>query len=304
MALIFDVKKFAVHDGPGIRTSFFLMGCPLRCKWCQNPEGLEAVNFISYKPFKCTACGACRDVCAHIGDDFLIDKEKCTNCGRCISACVFGARACAAKEYTPREVLAEALKDRIFFQNSNGGVTFSGGECMSSADFLAETLPLLKDHAIHTVIDTCGYADFSEFEKIMDFTDLFLYDIKKMDDLLHQEYTGVSNLLILENARRLVDHGKKIVIRIPLIPGYTDSRSDLMAIGDFILNDLGNQIVRAELLPFNKLAATKYENNTIYRNWNTENYPLAESEPQSGEYVAELTDLLHSRGINVFAEVL
>ena len=234
----------------------------------------------------------------------MVDLESCTNCGKCVAACLPGARHFTAKLYDADMVLKEVIREKRFFDASGGGVTFSGGECMTHPDFLFETLSKLKSEKIYTAIDTCGYAPWRSFEKILPFADMFLYDIKLMDSARHKQYTGVSNELILSNLQQLCAQGKECIIRIPLIPGYTDQHEDIKRTGEFILNVLHNKIVRVDLLPYNKLAETKYGNGTIYRDGGFGDYPLKDIEPQSNDYVAGLRDLLSGMGIEVFAELL
>lgn len=303
-AFIFDIKKFAVHDGPGIRTTFFLMGCPLRCKWCQNPESFESAQQLCLMRLKCIGCGECQKVCEKIGDDFLLSQADCTLCGKCISACKTGARHFLAKSLTPQEVVAIAEKDAPFFLSSGGGVTFSGGECLLHADFVAECARLLKEKGIETIIDTCGAVPFSEFEKVLPYTSCFLYDIKKLDTKAHQKLTGRGNEQILENLIELCKRHASVIIRVPLIPGYTDKKEDIAALADFILNKLDQNIVRVELLPYNKLAESKYENSTAYRDWPAPSYPLGSLTPQTNEEVSALAEILKKAGIPVFAEKL
>lgn len=301
---VFDVKHYAVHDGPGIRTTFFLMGCPLKCLWCQNPESQKDETIITLTRMKCIGCGKCIDVCGKLGEDLQLPRSACKLCGKCVETCYSGARAFGSKFFTPEDVLKKILPEKIFFDSSKGGVTFSGGECMLHIDFLIETVKLLRENGIRTAIDTCGAVPTSSFERMLPLADLYLYDIKKMDPILHKEYTGADNRLILENLRYLSENNADIIIRIPLIPGYTDSKDDIDSIGNFIRNDLDNRIIRCELLPYNKLAASKYGNKTIWSDYTLGEYSLREMEPQTKEYINELAQILKSYDINVFSESL
>ncbi|HHW32289.1 MAG TPA: glycyl-radical enzyme activating protein [Clostridiaceae bacterium] len=302
--LIFDIKKFAVHDGPGIRTTFFTMGCPLRCLWCQNPESFSPNQSLVLNRMKCIGCGACASVCDKIGPDLMLLKSECTLCGKCVSVCKSGARSFIARPYTPEMVVNEAMKDKIFYDQSGGGVTFSGGECMLHANFLKKTLKMFKDLGIHTTIDTCGYVPWENFEKVLPYTDLFLYDVKVMDPVRHKEYTGVDNSLILANLKKIIDLGASVIIRVPLIPGYTDNPDDMEALGNFIIGTLENKIIRVELLPYNKLAESKYENKTAYRDGGVGTYKLSDLSPQTEEYVESLKNILVKKDVTVFAEKL
>ncbi|MCQ2400982.1 MAG: glycyl-radical enzyme activating protein [Lachnospiraceae bacterium] len=301
---IFDVKHYAVHDGPGIRTTFFLMGCPLRCLWCQNPESQKDETVITFTQMKCIGCGKCVEVCGKLDRNLQLLKASCEMCGKCVKTCFAQARQFGSTYYTPEDVLKIVKDERIFFDSSKGGVTFSGGECMLHIDFLTETVRLLKENGIRSAIDTCGAVPKSSFERILPYADLYLYDIKKIDPALHKEYTGMDNTLILENLKFLTQNDANIIIRIPLIPGYTDSKEDIDAIGRFVRDDLNNKIIRCELLPYNKLAASKYGNKTIWSDYTLGDYPLPEMEPQSKEYISELAEILKSYGIEVFSESL
>lgn len=226
--LIFDIKRFALHDGPGIRTTVFLKGCPLRCWWCQNPESIrEFPETLQIKSITSSYNKFC-------------DEDV-----------TFGS------EYSAAELLVELFKDRIFYEESNGGVTFSGGEPLIQHKFLREILSECKNVGLNTAVDTSGYASFNIIESIYDDTDLFLYDIKIIDDELHRKFTDVSNELILNNLKRITSLGNKVHIRIPLIPEITDTEKNLSDIINFI-KSLKN-IRQIDLLPYNKIAESKYK---------------------------------------------
>lgn len=249
-ATIFDIQRNSFVDGPGIRTTVFLKGCNLRCKWCHNPESqLPERQMMIYKD-KCTGCGKCREVCPTGG-------ENCVFCGKCELYCPSDARKICGKEYTSDEVLSEVIKDLTFYRNSGGGVTFSGGECMLQIDFLAEILKKCKANDIHTAVDTAGNVPWEYFEKILPYTDLFLYDVKCFSDELHIEGTGVSNKRIKENLKKLsAEFNGDIIIRIPLIPGYNDDISELQKTADFLS---GISAVKTELLPYHAMGEHKYD---------------------------------------------
>lgn len=303
-ANIFDIKRYAVHDGPGIRTTFFLKGCPLRCLWCQNPESMCPEQEIAITPIKCIGCGECRKACGKLDASCRLYKKDCTLCGNCVRACKTGARHFAANVMTPQEVVAAAVSDKLFYDLSSGGVTFSGGECLTHPAFMEETLRLCKEAGLHTTVDTCGFVPFETFERVLPFTDLFLYDIKITDPAKHKEYTGQSNALILSNLKALVERNANVIIRVPLIPGYTDRPEDISATGDFIVNELKNQIQRVELLQYNRLAASKYETPSVYIDGGIGAYPLPDLEPQSKDYIHKLKQILTEKGISVFCETL
>lgn len=237
---IFDIQRFSTHDGPGIRTTVFMKGCPLRCKWCHNPEGLTPSKTLQYFAQKCIGCRRCGD------KDKLTDAEKCP--ADALKVC--------GREVDVDTVVEEVLKDRIFYAN-DGGVTFSGGECLMQADFVAEALSRIKALGVNTAIDTSGYARWSDIEKTCAFCDLYLYDIKCITPSVHKEFTGVDNALILENAKRLSDSEKDIWIRVPVIPDFNNSVSEMTAIADFV--STLSSVKQVTLMPYHVLGAGKYE---------------------------------------------
>lgn len=246
-AIIFDIQRNSFVDGPGIRTTVFFKGCNLRCKWCHNPESQSFEKQMMFYKDKCTGCGKCREVCPN-------HLEKCDFCGKCELYCPTDARKICGREYTIEEVFAEIIKDKSFYDNSGGGVTFSGGECMLQPDFLYEILKKCKNAGIHTAVDTAGNVPWESFEKILPFTDLFLYDIKALSPELHKIGTGVSNELILENLKKLSGRAD-IIIRIPVIGGYNDNETELKQIAEY-LKEI--KIVKAEPLPYHAMGKHKY----------------------------------------------
>lgn len=303
-ARIFDVKHYAVHDGPGIRTTFFLMGCPLRCLWCQNPESQKDETVITFTPMKCIGCGQCAAVCGKLDERLQLSRKGCTTCGQCVRVCHAGARAFGSNFRTPEQIVEQVLPEKLFFDVSGGGVTFSGGECLSHKDFMVQTLHLLKEQGIHTTVDTCGAVPAENMLAVLPDTDLFLYDLKQMDPELHRAYTGLDNRQILSNLELLCDRGANIIIRIPLIPGYTDREENLHATGAYIRDTLRHRILRCELLPYNKLAGSKYGNKTIWNDYTLGEYPLPDLEPQSKEQMRHLAGILEQYGVKVYAESL
>ena len=246
-AMIFDIQRNSFVDGPGIRTTVFFKGCNLRCKWCHNPESQSFEKQMMFYKDKCTGCGKCREVCPN-------HLKKCDFCGKCELYCPADARKVCGREYTPAEVFAEVIKDKAFYDNSGGGVTFSGGECMLQLDFLCEILKKCKAAGIHTAVDTAGNVPWKSFEKILPFTDLFLYDIKAFGAELHRKGTGVSNELILENLKNLSGRAD-IIVRIPVIGGYNDNDEEIRRIADFLKQI---KIIKAELLPYHAMGEHKY----------------------------------------------
>ena len=236
---IFDIQRFSTHDGPGIRTTVFMKGCPLRCKWCHNPEGLTPSLKLQYFAEKCIGCGRCGE------RSKLADAE----------ACPADALKVCGREIDVDTLIGEVLKDRAFYQK-DGGVTFSGGECLMQADFVAEALSRIKTFGIHTAVDTSGYANWCEMEKTLPFCDLYLYDIKCVTPDLHQQYTGADNTRILQNAKRLSEEGKDIWIRVPVIPDFNNNRTEMSEIARFAASLLS--VRQVTLMPYHSLGASKY----------------------------------------------
>ena len=248
-AIFFDIQRNSFVDGPGIRTTVFFKGCNLKCAWCHNPESQSAKPQMMFYKDKCTGCGKCKSVCPY-------HLEQCELCGKCTLYCPVDARKVCGKEHTVDEVLKEVLKDQAFYETSGGGVTFSGGECMLQIDFLVEILKKCKENGIHTAVDTAGHIPFESFEKILPYTDLFLYDIKIFDSQKHKQYVGVSNELILENLKKLFERKAKLWIRIPIIPDVNDSIEEIQKIKDF-LKTIGTA-EKIELLPYHAMGENKY----------------------------------------------
>ncbi len=246
--MIFDIVRNSFVDGPGIRTTVFFKGCNLNCAWCHNPESQSFERQLMFYKNKCTGCGKCKEVCPY-------NMEKCDFCGKCELYCPNNARKICGMEMTVEEVLSEVLKDKAFYDISGGGVTFSGGECMLQIDFLCETLKKCKENGIHTAVDTAGHIPFEYFERVLPYTDLFLYDVKLFDSEKHKKYTGVENSLIMENLKKLSDEGKEIIVRIPVIGGVNDNAEEIQKIADFLrpLN-----ISKTELLPYHAMGEHKF----------------------------------------------
>ena len=247
-ALVFSIEEFSVFDGPGIRTSVFLMGCPLRCEWCHNPEGQGFENFILRSPNGCVECGNCLRFAVNADGRTIYTEDSIKNCPNAL------LRYCA-KEYTAEELCAVLEKNIPMLNASGGGVTFSGGEPTSSPEFLLECLSLLKGKT-NRAVQTCGYCSPSVFAKVLDNCDYMLFDVKLVDESLHKRYTSVSNSVILQNFRTLASSGKDFVIRTPLIPGVTDTEENLRSIATLLEQNGINYI---ELLPYNKMVGSKYQ---------------------------------------------
>lgn len=267
--LVFDIQRFSVHDGPGIRTTVFLKGCSLRCFWCHNPEGLRMTPEVRFLPERCLACGACVAACEHDGQHLdasgrSFARERCVACGACVEACVTEALTLAGRQMTAAAVLAEALRDRVFYETSGGGVTLSGGEPALQPAFAREILALSKGEGLHTAIETCGNVPWENLDALLPFTDLVMMDLKQMDAEQHRAATGAGNERILANARRLAQTARPLIFRTPVVPGVNDTAAAIAAIAGFIAelaadrNRAGRADIAWELLPFHRLAGDKY----------------------------------------------
>ncbi|MFW9921687.1 MAG: glycyl-radical enzyme activating protein [Candidatus Thorarchaeota archaeon] len=266
--LVLEIQKLSTEDGPGIRTSVFFKGCPLKCAWCHNPESIPNKQGIQWFEVKCIGCETCVKICPvkalTLNEDGLkIDRERCSICGLCVENCPSTALRIFGKEWTVNELLYEILKDKAYYEKSNGGVTVTGGEPFLQVEFITTFLKKCKDNNLHTALDTCGYTNQKNIEKLFNFVDLFLYDLKEMDTEKHKEFTGVGNEIILENCKWLVkkakENNKAVWIRTPIIPNYTANEDNIRQIAKFIANELKNQIDRWDLLAFNNLAVDKYK---------------------------------------------
>lgn len=277
--MIFDIKKYSINDGPGIRTTVFLKGCPLDCWWCHNPESKSNKPELMYRANRCTLCAECVDDCPlgaiSLNGKANTNRNVCDSCGLCADVCYNGARELLGREMTVADIMKEIERDVPFFDQSKGGVTFSGGEPLLQRKFLAEVLKACRAHDIHTVVDTSGFASWETFESIREDVNLFLYDLKSMDDEQHKKYTGVSNKLVLENLRRLDDVGTHCVVRIPLIPGVNDNQENLVESGKFLASLRNVQSV--DLMGYHDIAQGKYESLGMEYRLPETKAPLAQS---------------------------
>lgn len=262
-AIVFDIQKFSIHDGPGIRTTVFLKGCPLRCVWCHNPESWRPEPELLFTAARCTGCRRCAEVCPAGGHAFTaegrheLDRAACVRCGKCVEQCPAEALELCGRSLTVEEVMTEVRKDRVFYENSGGGMTLSGGEPMMRPEFTFALLDAAKKEGIHTALESCGFAPREEFERILPVTDLFLFDIKTMDEAKHLRLTGRDNRLILSNLEFLSGAGAEIVLRCPLVPGLNDTPGELARIGE--LAERLSGVTGIDVEPYHPLGVSKAE---------------------------------------------
>ncbi len=259
---IFDIKRFAIHDGPGIRTTVFLKGCSLSCAWCHNPESHSPAPEVLYWEDRCTGCGTCVAACPQgvirlVGGRPLTDRAGCTGCGTCVAACPWGARQLVGEMMTVEEVMQRLEKDRLFYDESGGGITLSGGEPLDQPAFCRALLSRCREVEIHTALDTCGQASEETLLSVAALADLILYDLKLMDPERHRSYTGASNERILSNLRRLDRLNKRVWLRIPLIPGINDDAKTLREMAGFVAEL--RSVERVQVLPYHRAGLKKYE---------------------------------------------
>lgn len=285
--IVFDIKKFSIHDGPGIRTTVFFKGCPLRCRWCHNPEGIRRRPEPIFWPNRCLHCQTCLDECGqqaiYWNDDGYphTNRELCIACGDCVETCYADARQIAGQEMSVDQVMAEIEKDRPFFEQSGGGVTISGGEPLLQVDFLDSLLFACQSAGLHTALDTSGYAAWPDIDRIRDKVDLFLYDVKLPDNEKHRAYTGVPNDIILTNLRKLDELCHALSLRIPLIPGINDDDEAIRGFGELAAS-LAN-LTDVCILPYHPLARDKYVRQE-------EEYRLNDTAKPTAERLQEIVD--------------
>ena len=260
-AIITNIQGYSIHDGPGIRTVVFTKGCPLRCAWCANPENLSNQVQIGFLEKLCTGCLKCLKNCEHKAisqTGYRIIREKCTSCGKCVQGCYYGALVKYGQRQTSQEVFSKVRRDKMFYDESGGGVTVSGGEPLTYPGFVRELFELCRSEKIDTCIETCGYVSKEALDMVFDVTDRFYFDLKHMDDNIHMQYTGRSNIKILENARYLAQKGAQLLFRQPLIPGVNDTDENIRSTADYI-KQLGMESTGIQLMPYHRAGKTKYD---------------------------------------------
>ena len=292
---VFDIKRYAIHDGPGIRTTVFLKGCPLRCPWCHNPEGVRPAPEFMWWEARCLGCRACetacpRDALSFSGSVPAVNESACDLCGACVAACYPNAMRLAGREMTAGEVLAEVDRDAVFYGRSGGGVTISGGEPLMQPEFLKELLKECRRLGVHRAVDTSGYADPEAILSVMPDVDLFLYDIKMVDPDEHERLTGVSNALVLDNLNLIVAGGKRVALRYAVIPGVNDSAGSVDALGDLAAS-MGDGM-QVHLLPYHRAGAEKAAR--LLRSG-----PMGAFEPPADDIVTSVCDRLREHGLEV-----
>jgi len=303
--LIFDIQRFSVHDGPGIRTTVFFKGCSLRCFWCHNPEGIQPLSQIQYLENRCIHCGECVITCSDeaqqlINGSHQYVRDLCKQCGACIVVCYADALQWVGRKASVEEVMAEVMADRVFYETSGGGVTLSGGDPVLQPNFAKALLMACRANGVHTAIETAGNVTWKILGEIISLVDLVMMDLKHMNPERHRAVTGVSNVKILENARKISDSGKAIIFRTPIVPGVNDSQEEIREIGKFI-NSLSNHRhgsgpgiapIIWELLAFHRLAADKYRSLGL-------KYKAQELTMQSKEEFGQLVKVAQESGVTV-----
>lgn len=292
--IITNIQRCSTEDGPGIRTTVFMKGCPMSCTWCHNIETIDPASTVVWYAVKCIGDHACVRACPEDAlevtpEGLKIDREKCTVCGSCEDACPTGAVKIMGKVWSSEDLVQELLRDKVFFETSNGGVTISGGEATYQAEFTTEVAKGLQEEGVHVALDTCGYCSEKVLRKILSHIDMVLYDLKIMDSEKHKEFTGVPLDTVLSNARIVAESKKPVWIRTPVIPNHTDDGENIRAIARFILENIPN-MVRYDLLAFNRMCIDKY---TLF----DLEYPLKNYELISEATMKNLAQIAREEGL-------
>ena len=292
---IFNIQKFSIHDGPGIRTTVFFKGCPLRCEWCANPESQEIKKQVLYHEDDCIHCLTCVKTCprqaiTHQEGHIVIDHSLCDQCGECVKACPKHALTMEGEEKTVEEIVDVCMQDIDFYEESGGGVTFSGGEAMMQYNFMMALLKALKEKHVNVAIETTGFIDHERFKKVAPLFDLLLFDVKQADETKHKHGTGVSNAIIKENFRWSMQNGLNVLPRIPVIPHFNDTLEDAKEIADYLVDAHATKV---QLLPFHQLGEKKYQ--LLGRN-----YDLSHEEPYHKEDLEDYRQVFLDHGLDCF----
>lgn len=293
--VVTEIQRYSIKDGPGIRTTVFMKGCTLRCEWCSNPEAISPHPELLLNLRLCVHCGDCVPVCpthafSMVAGALVFDRSLCDACGECVSCCPEQALEIVGVEMAPQDVTREVLRDKVFYQVSGGGVTFSGGEPLLQPEFVRDVARVLKEQNIHVAIDTAGDVLWRYFEEVLPFTNLLLYDIKFINASKHKRFIGVDNRLILENARKLADHGIPMIVRLVIVPGINDSPQEIQARLDFVKSL--DAVKQVDLLPYHKLGTAKYS-------LMGKHYVHAEMDPPDFVHMESLRNLVQDQGFKV-----
>lgn len=292
--LVYDIQRFAIHDGPGIRTLVYMKGCSLKCLWCSSPQTQSPKPEILHNEINCKKCGKCIEICPirvismSDEDEIVINRDLCDNCGDCVETCLNQALKIVGDHVTVEELFKDINKDSPFYRRSSGGVTVGGGEPTMQSDFVEAFLKRCKKNYMHTAMETCGYVKWENLEKLVKYLDLVYMDIKHMDPEAHKELTGASNELILENIKK-VSEIRPLIIRIPVIPGLNDSEENISKTAEFALT-LGKNLKRIDLLPYHKFGSMTYTRIGM-------EYKIEDIEPPSDAHMKKLKEIVESCGV-------
>ncbi|MDY6825602.1 MAG: glycyl-radical enzyme activating protein [Bacillota bacterium] len=296
---IFNIQRYSIDDGPGIRTTVFMKGCPLSCLWCSNPESQKSIPELSHRDHSCNHCGKCVEVCelkAIMSTDngVNIDRDLCNCCGKCVDVCDPGALKIFGQAVTVDEVFEQITKDRDYYKITGGGITASGGEPLAQPEFVSALFKKCCEAGIHTCMDTSGYGSIEALEKVLPFTRLVLFDLKHMDPDLHRKYTGCDNAPVIRNLKRIVNEGTTFIIRIPLIPGVNDLDDQVKAFARAVVGIAGSTEIN--IMPYHRYGQGKYK--VLDRT-----YPLGELEPPTDEKLNSVKEIFQSFGLNCEVKV-